>query len=284
MKVKDILEFLSDKFPLNTALDFDNVGLLVGGEDFQISGVVVALDCEIDTVKFAIKNGCNLIITHHPVIFNGIKKVLAGDVVYELIKNGISVISMHTNLDIAQNGVSEELCKVLDLKDISSVTASDGFILKSGIISHVAADSFAERIKEKLGGNVKYVDGGKPIENILVCSGSGGEFIFDAINLGFDAFVTSEIKHHQFLAAVDNNVSVFDAGHFDTEDIIVEPLKELLSKEFEDIDFSTRKQASKVYGNAKRYLMFSLYELFKNEDKASLAVTHPGISFTNTYY
>lgn len=239
MKVTDIFEFLNNLYPTDTACDFDNVGILVGSPDNEVKKVLIALDCNKETLENAIRMGCDTVVTHHPVIFSPLKNVLSGSIVFELIKNDISVISMHTNLDIAQNGVSEELCRVLDLKDISSVTASDGFVLKSGVISPVGADSFAERIKEKLGGNVKYVDGGKPIENILVCSGSGGEFIFDAINLGFDAFVTSEIKHHQFLAAVDNNVSVFDAGHFDTEDIIVEPLKELLSKEFEDIDFST---------------------------------------------
>ena len=239
MKVTGIFEFLNNLYPTDTACDFDNMGILVGSPDNEVKKVLIALDCNKETLENAIRMGCDTVVTHHPVIFSPLKNVLSGSIVFELIKNGISVISMHTNLDIAQNGVSEELCKVLDLENISSVTASDGFILKGGIISPVGADSFAERIKEKLGGNVKYVDGGKPIENILVCSGSGGEFIFDAINLGFDAFVTSEIKHHQFLAAVDNNVSVFDAGHFDTEDIIVEPLKELLSKEFEDIDFST---------------------------------------------
>ena len=239
MKVTDIFEFLNNLYPTDTACDFDNVGILVGSPDNEVKKVLIALDCNKETLENAIRMGCDTVVTHHPVIFSPLKNVLSGSIVFELIKNGISVISMHTNLDIAQNGVSEELCRVLDLKDISSVTASDGFVLKSGVISPIEADTLAKQIKEKLGGNVKYVDGGKPIENILVCSGSGGEFIFDAINLGFDAFVTSEIKHHQFLAAVDNNVSVFDAGHFDTEDIIVEPLKELLSKEFEDIDFST---------------------------------------------
>ena len=239
MKVTDIFEFLNRLYPTDTACDFDNVGILVGDPEKEVKKVLVCLDLNNETLDYAIKNGCDTVITHHPVIFSPLKNVLSGSIVFELIKNGISVISMHTNLDIAQNGVSEELCKVLDSKDISSVIASDGFILKSGVISPIDADALAEQIKEKLGGNVKYVDGGKPIRNILVCSGSGGEFIFDAIKLGFDALITSEIKHHQFLAAADNNISVFDAGHFGTEDIIVEPLKELLSKEFESIEFFT---------------------------------------------
>lgn len=239
MKVNDIFNFLNNLCPTDTACDFDNVGILVGDPENEVKKVLIALDCNNDTLNEALKIGCDLIVTHHPVIFSPLKKVLSGSIVYELIKNNISVISMHTNLDIAENGVSEELCKVLGIDEISSFAASDGFILKSGSMSPVSADILANRIKEKLGGNIKYIDGGRPINNILVCSGSGGEFIFDAINSGFDAYISSEIKHHQFLAAADNNISVFDAGHYNTEDIIVEPLKKLMSNEFNCIEFYT---------------------------------------------
>lgn len=239
MRVKDIFDFLNDLYPTDTACDFDNVGILVGSPENEAKKVLVALDCNFETLEYAIKMGCDTIVTHHPVIFSPLKNVLSGSITFELIKNGISVISMHTNLDIAHNGVSEELCKVLDFNEIASVTASDGFILKSGVISPTSAENLAMQIKEKLCGNVRYVDGGKPIKKILVCSGSGGEFIFDAINMGFDAFLSSEIKHHQFLEAVDNGISVFDAGHFNTEDIIIEPFKELLSENFKNIEFFT---------------------------------------------
>ena len=143
---------------------------------------------------------------------------------------------MHTNLDIAENGVSETLCNVLELKNVAPFTADDGYTLWQGETRFKSADDFALFVKEKLGGFVRFVDGKKEIKKVLVCSGSGGDFLETAIQNGYDAFVTSEVKHHQFLQACDFGVSVFDAGHFGTEDIIVKPLAEELKKAFPDID------------------------------------------------
>ena len=94
MTVNNVLEFLKEKYPLDTACDFDNVGLLVGDGNAAVTRAVVCLDCDINTVNHAKNMGAELIVTHHPVIFSGIKSILAGDVVYELIKANISVISM----------------------------------------------------------------------------------------------------------------------------------------------------------------------------------------------
>lgn len=237
MKIKDIFDYLNSLYPIDTACDFDNVGLLVGDPNLEVNKALITLDCSLSTVKNAVNNRCQLIITHHPVIFDPLKSVLKGSVVFELIQNNISVISMHTNLDIADGGVTDCLCKAIGLNNISPITASDGFLLKSGVTSPVSAKNLAAQVKTALGGTVKYVDGGKPINNVLVCSGSGGEFIEDAINGGFDALVTAEVKHHQYLLAADNGISVFDAGHFNTEDIVIEPLKTKLKEKFADIDF-----------------------------------------------
>jgi len=239
MTVQNVFDFLNKLFPVGTACDFDNVGLLVGDSKAEVKKALISLDCTLDTIKVAKENECNLIITHHPVIFSPLKNILEGSIAFELISNGIAVISMHTNLDIANGGVSEWLCKSIGLKNIVPVTAEDGFILRAGETAPLSADCFAEKIKAALGGCVKYLDSGKEIKNVLVCSGSGGEFIETAISEGFDAFVSAEIKHHQFLTADDCGISVFDAGHFYTEDIIVEPLCELLRHEFSDIDFLT---------------------------------------------
>lgn len=181
MTVKNIFDFLNCLYPESLACSFDNVGLLVGDGEKQVKKVIISLDCTLDTVKKAVQNGCELIITHHPVIFSPLKNILAGSIQFELIKNGISVISMHTNLDVADGGVNDCLCNALGLKNIKTITANDGYVLKMGSISPVSADKLAEHIKEKLGGCVKFVDGQKPIRNVLVCSGSGGEFISEAV-------------------------------------------------------------------------------------------------------
>lgn len=237
MKIGEIFTFLNSLYPVNTACDFDNVGLLVGDFEKQVSKALIALDCNLKTIETAKNLGCELIITHHPVIFDPLKNVLKNSVVYELIRNDISVISMHTNLDVGDCGVNDCLCEKIGLREVEKFVASDGYALNKGIISPAFAKDFAERLKNALGGCVKFNNTDKKIEKVLVCSGSGGGFIKDAIIGGFDALVTAEVKHNQFLLAEDYGISVFDAGHFDTEDIVVEPLKNTLSEKFTEIEF-----------------------------------------------
>lgn len=247
MKIQKIFEFLNLLYPIDTACDFDNPGLLVGDGEADAAKVLVCLDCTAKTIEIAKNEGCNLIITHHPVIFSPLKNILSGSIVYELILSGISVISMHTNLDMGDGGVNDCLCEAIGLRDITALTANDGFILKSGILPPISADDFAKKIQKALGGRVKYVDGGKAIEKVLVCSGSGGEFIEDAVTGGFDALVTSDIKHHIFLTAEENGVSLFDAGHFETEDICIEPLTKKLKAQFPETEFITHHSTDFKY-------------------------------------
>lgn len=235
--VKEIYEFLNEKFPIELACDFDNPGLLIGDPCSEVKKSLVVLDCDIYAVKNAVLNGCELIITHHPIIFGGLKNILADCVQYELIKNGISVISMHTNLDVGNGGVNDCLCKALGLNGVSSVTASNGFLLRMGTVSPISADGLAEKIKKSLGGCVKYTDCGKRIERVLVCSGSGGEFSDDALRLNCDALITADVKHNVFIDSSNAGLSVFDAGHFNTEDTVIEPLKDMLAEHFTDTEF-----------------------------------------------
>ncbi len=247
MTVKQIFGFLDSKFPISTACDFDNVGILVGDSNANVNKALLSLDCTLDTVKKAVDSKCQLIITHHPVIFSPIKSVLKGSIVYELVRNNIAVISMHTNLDIGLGGVNTCLCDIIGLQNTEMYTAQDGYTLQKGEIADCSAESFAKLLKDKLNTVVKYVDGGKVIKNVLVCSGSGGEFINDAVYGGFDALVTADVKHHQFLEACDSKVSLFDCGHYNTEDIVIEPLCDLLSEEFREIEFITTHKTDIKY-------------------------------------
>ena len=239
MTVKDIFKFLNKKFPVDTACDFDNVGLLIGDGDKTVRKAIVALDCTMDVIRDALKNGCELIITHHPVIFEPLKNVLKGSIPYEVIRNNLSVISMHTNLDIGVGGVNDCLCEILSPKAIETVIASDGYALKKCTISPVSADSLADSLKNVLGGSIKFTDSGKTIETVLVCSGSGGNFVNEIKGFECDALLTADVKHNQFLEANLLGVSLFDAGHFNTEDVVINPLKELLQNEFSDVQFIT---------------------------------------------
>lgn len=247
MQINDVFEFLNRLYPISTACEFDNVGLLVGDGNAPLNKAIISLDCTLKTVEKARLESCQLIITHHPVIFDPLKRINSGTVVYELIKSGISVISMHTNLDMGDGGVNDSLCKALQLNGIETYTAPDGYVLRHGTISPTTADSLASHIKARLGGCVRFVDGKRKIKTVLVCSGSGGDYVYEALKGGFDALVTADVKHHQFLFAEDCGISLFDAGHFNTEDIVVEPLKQQLCAQFPEITFITDHRSNIDY-------------------------------------
>ena len=236
MTVQNIFDFLNSRFPVDTACGFDNVGTLVGDRNKTVTKAIIALDCTMPVINEALKNGCELIITHHPVIFNGIKSVLDDTLVYEIIKNGLSVISMHTNLDQGDDGVNDTLCNVIGLKNVETVEAPDKFLLKKGQISPLSADDFAKHLKNVLNYPVKYVGEGE-IKNVLVCSGSGAQYHTQCIVNGCDALVTAEVRHNNFLDAAQNGVALFDCGHFNTEVVVIKPLCEMLSNEFNNIQF-----------------------------------------------
>ncbi len=237
MNVKDVHKYIDWYFPFFTATDFDNVGVLVGGMDAEVKRAVVALDCTKATVEYAVSVGAQLIVTHHPVIFDPLKSIKDDTVVYQCIKNGIAVISAHTNLDVGRNGINDKLCERIGLERIAGLYI-DGMHIRTGWLKEpMSAKALAEHCKEKLSAAVKFVDGGKPISRVAVCSGGGGSMLDDVLKSDVDAYITGDIKHSQFIAAFNRDFTLIDCGHFDTEDIIVEPLTELLKKQLPEIEF-----------------------------------------------
>lgn len=239
MKVKEMLKFLYTVAPKELACGFDNVGLLVGDENAEINGVLVSLDCFDEVVDRAEDLGANLIVTHHPVIFEGLKSVTAESIVYKLISKGISAISMHTNLDQTDGGVSDALCDILGLYDVEPITCSDGFLIRKGFLDTPETPyDFARHIKECLNGSVKFTAGNRDITTVAVCSGSGADFLNDAVLSGADALVTADVKHHMFLEAGRLGISLYDAGHFNTEDTVVSVLCRDIVGAFPQLDVS----------------------------------------------
>lgn len=237
MKVKEILSLIDSFAPINTALSYDNSGLLVGDAEQTVTKAVVCLDATPEAINFAVKNSAELIITHHPVIFDGLKAVMVGSPVYECVRKNISVISAHTNLDIAESGVNDCLAKALGLKNITAVTDDEGFSFRKGTLDEeMSAEGFARYIKSRLGGVVRYTDAKKPIKTVAVCGGSGGSELELAKTVA-DAFVTADVKHSVLIAANEMNFSIFDAGHYHTENVVVNPLTERLSKMVPNIKF-----------------------------------------------
>lgn len=236
-KICDIVDFCESFAPFDSAASFDNVGLLVGSESTQVTKALLALDITNEVVAEAKEKGAQLIISHHPVIFNPLKNMDSKSVPYLLAQNSLSALCLHTNLDIAwDTGVNLCLANALELQNI---TFYEGEFLVSGTLKEqLTAESFAKFAKEKLGAKaVTCTVKDKLINNIFMCSGAGGSEFMKAVELGADCFITGEAHHHNYLESIHENVSLIVAGHFETEDIVINPLKEKLQKEFTEVEF-----------------------------------------------
>lgn len=237
MRIKDIIEFTESFAPLSSAMDFDNVGLLVGNENSEVKKAVVALDITDDVIDEALENEAQLIISHHPVIFDALKNIPENSIVYRLINNNLSALCFHTNLDLSPEfGVNTCLAEAVGVKNASFV---EGECLYIGELENTTTNkAFAERVKNALNcEGLRYTLPYKSVKKVAVCSGSGGDLAVLAQANGADVLLTGEIKHHDILNANKLGIAIIDAGHFKTEDIVITPFTEKLKKEFSDIEF-----------------------------------------------
>ena len=242
--VKEIYSFLDNLAPFSSAAPWDNTGLLVGDLSKEVKRVMLSLDVTKEVIDEAIKENVDLVITHHPLIFEGVKSVTSDTLLYKAVSSGISFISSHTCLDIAKDGVNVCLANAVGIKNVVS-TEEDEF-LKIGEIEEMTEDNFVSLLKEKLNCNVLYNSTGKIIKKIALCSGSGGDLFDLAKENGADALLTGEAKYHEFLDAAFNNITIFACGHFETEIVVIDTLKEKLEKEFKNIEFLKANQKNVV--------------------------------------
>lgn len=240
-KIREIVEFTDSFAPFDSAASFDNVGLLVGSENTPVKKALLALDITKEVVAEAKKMGAELIISHHPVIFNPLKSMDSDSVPYLLAQNSLSALCLHTNLDIAINtGVNLCLANTLGLDNI---TFYEGEFLVSGTLKEeTTAEDFAKLAKEKLNAQaVTCTLKDKKVKTIFMCSGAGGSEFMKAVEIGADAFITGEAHHHNYLESIHENVPLIVAGHFETEDIVINPLKEKLAENFPEVEFVKSK-------------------------------------------
>lgn len=238
MKIKDVIKFLEERFPLSLQEDWDNSGLQIGNIENDLTNIMISLDLDEQTIQKAKEKSCNLIINHHPFLFSSIKSIdlneEKGKIIKDLIKNDITVFAMHTNLDIGKGGVNDNLAKILELRDISNLdTNNENPMARFGYTNEITAYDFSKYIKEKLNckGLILYGDKDKKIEKVALCGGAGSDFINDAIKKGCDLIVTSDVKYHE---AIDNckKINIVDPGHFASENHIIYMIKDLLEKNF----------------------------------------------------
>lgn len=225
MDIKTIVNLLEQKAPSHTAEEWDNVGLLVDVGS-EVTGVVTALDATPEAIAFVKEKGANLLVTHHPVIFSPLSHLSVLDPAVSALQNGISVMSLHTNLDKAAGGVNDTLCARLGLENVTVL--EDGMTRLGDLPHSMTAKDFAAFVGDVLNTPVMVSLGGT-VSRVAVCGGAAGSGVF-AVKGKADAYVTGEVKHHEFLAA--NGLTVVAAGHYATEVPVVDTLTEWLKTAF----------------------------------------------------
>ena len=240
--VKDILDFLCEKAPLETQLSFDNAGFLCGDENSAVTKVMVALDITDSVIAEAADFGAELIVSHHPVCFTPMKSVTTGDLTgrkfVSMLSRGISAICMHTNLDAAADGVNDALCAALGAENLGLLDPENDTISRLCRLSEPESlEKFLLRVKSALNANgLRYAGPEKPVQLFGICGGSGADSIPAAKARGCDAFVTADVKHHQFIWAGELDIDLIDAGHFSTENVIVPVLCGWLAERFPAVE------------------------------------------------
>ena len=261
--VKDVWNLLDRKAPFRTQMDFDNAGFLVGRGDQQVTRVLVALDITPEVIREAAEKGCQLILAHHPVIFHPVKALTdqsaTGRVLLALAEGRMAAICAHTNLDAVMEGVNCCLARRLELSDLEQLH-QDGLdhegrpygIGRVGTAHRpgMTAGEYAAFVKEKLGAaSVRYADGGKPVRRVAVGGGSCGSMLADAAARGCDTFVTADVKHDQYIEAKAMGITLMDAGHFATENVVCPPLADYLAGEFPGVRVERSRRHREVYAS-----------------------------------
>ncbi len=239
-KVKDFYGYLNSIAPFETQEDWDNSGMLVGDMDAEVKKVAVVLDITHEEIKKAKAIGADLIISHHPVIFNPIKSVTRGSVPYELVASSINALCCHTPLDIADGGTNDSLAKLLGIE----VTRTEDPILRLGTVELTTAENLAGKIAKTLNTKVRYADAGRKIEKIAICTGAGCSLIEAAGEI--DAFITGDASHHNFLDCIQAGITLIAAGHYETEIVVVPVLVKKLQARFPDIEIIDIKQENPI--------------------------------------
>ena len=245
VKCQEVMDALERIAPKRLAEEWDNPGLLVGAWNQDVSKILVCLDVSDAVIEQAIAKGADMIVSHHPLIFRGIKKIRTdlplGRRLQQLLKHDIAVAAAHTNLDITEGGVNDVLAQAIGLSKLSAfvITSQDahGTIASMGRMGSLPApmpvQEFAAQVRDALPTeHVRLVEAGaRPVRKVAICSGSGAEFISKAAFMGADVYVTSDVKYHEAQQAAELGMHVIDAGHFGTEFPVVEVLGRRLAEE-----------------------------------------------------
>lgn len=240
--VAQLLEFCGQLAPEAGKEEWDNVGLLCGRRDREVTKVLVALDPTETVAQEAAVWGAELVLTHHPLMFST-KSVsddtATGRTLLTLAEHGIAAIAMHTNLDTAPGGVNDCLAQLLGLtQTVPLVPAAQvsGGLGRIGTVAPMLMDAFVAFVRTQLRcPGLRYADAGQPVHRVAVGGGACMDFLPQVVAAGCDTFVTGDVKYHQFQSAVNQGVNLIDAGHFETENPVCAWLCGQLGAQFPEL-------------------------------------------------
>ena len=254
MKGQELIGILEELSPVKYALEWDNVGLLCGRRDREVSTVYIALDATDEVVRAAIEAGADFLLTHHPLIFRSIKRVSDDDFIgrrlLKLIRNDISYYAMHTNFDVM--GMADAAAEVLGLRDtdVLDVTFEEGDtkegIGRVGRLPRVfEVSELCEYVKSRFSlSHVRvYGDPESNVETAAICPGSGKSEIKKALSKGAEVLITGDIEHHEGIDAVAEGLVIIDAGHYGIEKLFIDYMKDYISENCKDITIRTHPLA-----------------------------------------
>ena len=240
--VADILKFMDSIAPPYMKMDWDNCGLLCGRRDKEVKKILVALDPFRNVIQEAMELGADLIVTHHPLIFQNPLMAVSdstdtGRCVLELMEHGIAAINAHTNLDLAPGGVNDVLAQTLGLQNIEIINPIENYgLLRCGTVAEQPLSAFLSAVKENLHcDGLRYVDAGKAVRKVAVGGGSCADEMEEALEAGCDTFVTADVKYNQFRTAFELGLNLIDAGHFHTENPTMPVVAEKLAAQFPEV-------------------------------------------------
>lgn len=242
MKIREVVDALERFAPLPLQESFDNAGLQVGLTEAEVSGALLCLDVTEAVVDEAVALGCNLIVSHHPLIFRALKHITYSDYVQRTVakalKNDITIVSMHTNIDNAQGGVNYKIaekmglegCRFFGEKTVGDICCGSGVI---GMLPEaVAADDFVIMLRRTF--DVECVECNqllrRPIQTVAVCGGAGSFLLPEAVAAGADAFVTGEMHYHEFFGR-EQEIQIAVIGHYQSEQFTNEIFKTIIEEQ-----------------------------------------------------
>lgn len=244
MKIKELTSYLDSQVHPEYQEDYDNAGFLLGDPDAECTGVLVALDLTLPVINEARERGVNCIVTHHPFIFSGLKRITAdtatGNMVYQLILNHISVYSAHTNLDNMASGVNAALADHLGLTDchiLRPMAGQNDPAIGAGMVGHlpypIPAEMFFSQLKGVLGLPQLRTSEicCQTVSRVAICGGAGSFLIGDAIRQQADVYLTGDMKYHDFQRA-EGRITLVDIGHYESEQFCKELIYSIISKKF----------------------------------------------------